>query len=206
MCCGFKWPVDFEIKYLRKRNFPIYALQKNLNLAQYRVAKRMLQDPRTNSVLGQALEKNLLDKTGNKTLKVRINFRELKIRNIKELESVEIKCEPNLTVNNLLRKAITMLYKRFDKKLKIERGSDMLYILKESDHDNFLIGEDELKQYTCYVNHLKRREPLILEIRVVPKHQLVDGYLPYNKDNKLDSINPKFVERIMKRRGTKENN
>jgi len=119
------------------------------------VQKRLLLDPRTNSVLGEALEKNLVDKLGNKTLKVRINFRELKIRNTRELEFVEIKCEPNLTVNNLLRKAITILYKRFDKKLKIDRGNDMLYILKESDHDNFLIGEDELKQYACYVDSLK---------------------------------------------------
>ena len=184
----------------------MYALAKNLNLAQYRVSKRILLDPRASSILGQALEKNLVEKGLNKTLKVRINFRELKIRNTKELEFVEIKCEPNLTINNLLRKAITMLYKRFDKKLKIERGNDMLYILKESDHDNFLIGEDELKQYTCFVSSLKRREPLILEIRVVQKNQLIDGYLPFSKDNKLDSINPKFVERIMKRRGTKENN
>jgi hypothetical protein len=50
-------------------------------------------------------------------VKIMINFKVLKIKNTKEVEFVEIRCEPELTVNNLLRKAITMLFKRFDKKL-----------------------------------------------------------------------------------------
>ena len=113
------------------------------------------------------VEKNLIEKNENKNLKIRINFKALKIRNTKDVEFLEMKCEPNLTVNNLLRKAFTMLYKRFDKKLKIERDNEHLYILKESDKDNYLIGEDELKQYKCYIECLIRRSVLIVEIKII---------------------------------------
>lgn len=73
------------------------------------------------------------EKKDSKTLKVRINFKALNIKNPKDVQFLDIRCEPNLTVNNLLRKAITLLYKRFDKKLKIERDNEQIYILKESD-------------------------------------------------------------------------
>lgn len=152
------------------------------------------------------VEKNLGAKKEEISLKIRMNFKALNIRNTKDVEFLEMSCEPNMTVNNLIRKAITMLYKRFDKKLKIERSNDQIYILKESDKDNYFIGEDQLKQYTCFVSNLKRRRVLIVEIKVVFKSQLIDGYYPYSKDNKLESVNPKFLDRMMKRRRTKKSN
>ena len=109
---------------MRKRNFPIHALQKVLNYKQFKVTNRKLIDPRANSPLGKMVEKNMIEKNENKSLTIRINFKALKIRNTKDLKFLDIQCEPNLSVNNLIRKAITLLYKRFDKKLKIERDNE----------------------------------------------------------------------------------
>jgi hypothetical protein len=109
---------------LRKRNFPIHTLSKILNFQQFKVTNRILIDPRANSALGRQVEKSLAEKSDNKSIKVQINFKALKIRNTKDVEFLEIKSDGNMTINNLLRKSITMLYKRFDKKLQIEREID----------------------------------------------------------------------------------
>jgi hypothetical protein len=45
---------------------------------------------------------------------------------------------------------------------------------------------------------------LLLEIKVVYGSQLIDGNYPYDKDNKIDVVNPKFLDRLMKRRRTKK--